>query len=123
MTDAKYCDLHASQEGSLIRIGRDGFYQGQFTHVMKELNPKTGKQNQWMTDTQRLAICHTDFLELIAKRAKGLGVDLDWSARYKLGQVNGKFSRIIHPDDAGQEETEEIVSGSDGQVQQQTVKR
>ena len=112
MTDAKFCDLHESKEGSLIRVGKDAFYQIQVSRTIKEQNPKTGKMVAWTQDTQRLAACHKDFMELIAKRAKALDVEFDWSSRYKLGQVNGKFARIIHPDDLTADEKKQLSEAS-----------
>lgn len=105
MTDAKFCDVHENKEGSLIRVGQESFYTLQLTRTVKELNPKTGKKETWNQDSQKLASCHKDAMAQVIERAKGLGVEIEWSPRYQLKSINGKFTRVVHPSDLPKEDS------------------
>lgn len=103
MTKGTFCDMHKDEASSLIRNDKP-VYDIRISRKTPTLNKKTNKQETWTQDLNVISACHTDVMENILKRAEALGIELNWGQRYKLINVNGKFGRILHPDDMTDEQ-------------------
>lgn len=108
MTTGFFCDLHADEASSSQRDDKPKF-DVKVTKVVSETNKRTGKKVKWSQDMNVITACNKDVTELIINRAMALGVEIEWSRRYRLGRdSNGKFFREIHPDDLTIEEKAQI---------------
>lgn len=106
MTNGFFCDVHADETTSSQREDRPK-YNIRLTREVQEINKRTGKKEKWSSDMNPIASCQKDATELIINRANALGVQIVWGPRYKLTRSkDGKFLRVIHPDDMSVEEKE-----------------